>query len=378
MPRGLGHHHHSTGDTFIGQVQISTGAIDVRTSSNVTLNVFGDTFSDYLPTGILSTSFEAIGFSADSTNITFNTASNRFPQSDYNAPFYIAYNFANGTLSTYRVNAIGNSYGAKVVINVNGTSYSGTGLHGWTSGFSAANESASVVIPDMNSVVSLDANGNASIPNALTAATGTITNNFKVGGALSTTGSATIGGPFSATGSATFAAPMTITNTTNPQLTVGYSSSKKVTFSVDSSGDLAIGPDMAVPKVLLPQNSSLGESTSAWAFSFGGTFDIDYSTASPMGCGPDGSWQTKAGGSYRWASDATNHFSTLDTGISRASAGVVSFDTTTVGDNLGSAVMAGLTLGGGTKILKIKVGTGTLATGSATISDACHYVHKRN
>jgi hypothetical protein len=60
-----------------------------------------------------------------------------------------------------------------------------------------------------------------------------------------------------------------------------------------------------------------------------------------------------------------NWYTGQDTYLSRSSAGVVS-----VNGGAGSIIIAGMTLGGGTKVSEIKIITGTLASGAATLSDA--------
>jgi hypothetical protein len=72
-----------------------------------------------------------------------------------------------------------------------------------------------------------------------------------------------------------------------------------------------------------------------------------------------------------WNSDGSRYYSgTNDTAVTRASAGVVSFDTTTLRNGLGSIVLGGMTVGGGTKVTEIAVATGTLTSGSVTLANA--------
>jgi hypothetical protein len=75
----------------------------------------------------------------------------------------------------------------------------------------------------------------------------------------------------------------------------------------------------------------------------------------------------------QWTSSSDGVGGTVDTGLSRdpSNPGQVDFGTSsTVGDKMGTMAAAGLTLGGGTKITLVKIITGTLASGAATVSDA--------
>jgi hypothetical protein len=78
----------------------------------------------------------------------------------------------------------------------------------------------------------------------------------------------------------------------------------------------------------------------------------------------NGGFTTASSASIGWSS-GVNWYTGQDTYLSRSSAGVVS-----VNGGAGSIIIAGMTLGGGTKVSEIKIITGTLASGAATLSDA--------
>lgn len=200
-----------------------------------------------------------------------------------------------------------------------------------------------------------------------------------------------------------FAQPQTITNTGAQQLTLAYDGSHSTTFSTGSTGVLTIAGaanTMLVPGTLQLQSTPPGIpvgwvnagsfiiSTLDGGFGYrnglvagvnsGVRFSFDWMGGNSAACA------LQQGGSDSVIEADTGTLGTLiqlragsisfsgasDTQISRSSAGVVSMDTSTLGNGAASIVAAGETIGGGTKVTAIKLGTGTLSSGSATLSDS--------
>jgi lysophospholipase L1-like esterase len=168
-----------------------------------------------------------------------------------------------------------------------------------------------------------------------------------------------------------FTAAQTITSTTNPQLT-WVNGANTGSLGLDSSGNVILTSTSGTTYLASSATKVFGQS-GGWQFVFGTDFVLaDNNTANyPMGFQTAGTLSMISTGGMRFSSSSTAYYGgTSDTGLSRPGAGTISIDTTSAGNGLGALVAGAATIGGGTKVKEIKIGTGTLSSGAASLSDA--------